>query len=158
MDFWAKIGSITLHFYAYLIPILQMAANSFAQFLKVSELTAQEIEQLKGHCYRGYTVVDGHFLYHGKDGSDYGKVTLTLRGVKFGFRRHQLALYLKMVDEGRDLSEWSGGREASHLCHKRRCFNPSHIVLEDHGINQARETCAKDRKCRGHGESPSCIF
>ena len=96
-------------------------AASFKTFKEIKDLTAQEITQLREHCFRGTVEKEGHFLYLGKDGSDYGKITITFRGVKFHFRRHLLSLFLKLHDSKFDMSAWRETFEASHLCHRKRC-------------------------------------
>lgn len=37
------------------------------------------------------------------------------------------------------------GEEASHLCHQKSCFNPSHIVVESKCSNELRKRCAAYR-------------
>ena len=135
-----------------------MATRSFAQLKTVKDLTKTELDFLKERCYDSYEVVDGHFLYKGRDGADYAKVRLKLRGIDYLLGRHQLALYLKLIDDEYDISSWGPTEETSHLCHKRRCFNPSHLVLEDRSKNKERDHCVAERKCRGHGSSPLCMI
>ena len=129
-----------------------------AQFRAVRGWTAEEIKQLTDHCYRGKVVKDGHFLYLGKDGPDYGKTQFTICDVKYAFRRHQLSLFLKLNAAGFDMDDWKDTDEASHLCHKRRCYNPEHLVLEDRGKNKERDSCVAEGQCRGHGDSPKCLL
>ena len=130
----------------------------FKQFKAIRDLTAAEITQLRDHCYRGYVEIESHFLFHGKDGTDYGKITITFRGIQYHFRRHLLALFLKLHDADFDMATWTDGFEASHLCHKRRCYNPEHLVLEHRATNKSRDACVKDGSCRGHGEAPRCLI
>lgn len=40
---------------------------------------------------------------------------------------------------GREKGE--GRHEMSHLCHKRRCVNPDHLVVESRALNVEREGC-----------------
>lgn len=49
------------------------------------------------------------------------------------------------------------GDEVSHLCHVAACFNPEHLVVEDHGTNERRKACRRVGKC-GCGAAPSCIL
>lgn len=48
---------------------------------------------------------------------------------------------------------WPGHRrldlEVSHLCNKRLCVNPAHLILEKHEINQKRIQCKSQRFCCG---------
>ena len=41
---------------------------------------------------------------------------------------------------GFEMDNWKDSDEAFHLCHKRGCYNPEHLVLEDSGINKERDT------------------
>ena len=38
------------------------------------------------------------------------------------------------------MDNWKDSDEAFHLCHKRGCYNPEHLVLEDSGINKERDS------------------
>ena len=131
---------------------------SFAQFKKLKGLTETEIKTLTDHCYRGYMVVDDHFLFHGKDGTDYGLTSFEFRGKRYQFRRHILALLLKNLDNGQSLDDWPESDQASHLCHRKRCYNPDHLILESRAKNKEQDSCAANKSCKGHGESPRCIF
>ena len=135
-----------------------MATRSFAQLKTVKDLTKTELDYLKERCYDGYEVVEGHFLFKGRDGTDYAKVRLKLRGIDYFLGRHQLALLLRLINDDVDISSGGPTEESSHLCHKKRCFNPSHLVLEDRSKNKERDHCLAERKCRGHGTSAECII
>jgi len=58
------------------------------------------------------------------------------------FQWHVLA-YLAMT--GRNVKQ-----DASHLCGRSQCFNPSHIVDEDHNTNLNRRYCTGDIWCTKH--------
>ena len=131
---------------------------AFQQFLSLEDLTDAEANQLKEHCYRGYVEIESHYLFHGKDEDSYSKVTFWLRGVQYHFRRHHLSLFLHMREEGKTESEWPDGLDVSHLCHKKRCFRPDHLRLEDRALNKSRDKCWKEKRCRGHGNAPSCLL
>lgn len=47
--------------------------------------------------------------------------------------------------------------EVSHLCHKRTCVNPDHLVLETHGTNAERRHCNAQGLCTA-GHEPHCLF
>ena len=55
--------------------------------------------------------------------------------------------------------------EASHLCGVSLCFNPDHLVDEDHVTNETRKFCVGHLVCRWHGHpignfckhTPGCI-
>ena len=130
---------------------------SLADFLAIGDLTDAEIQTLNEHCYRGFVEKDGHYAFHGKEGKDYARTSFHLRGVKYSLRRHQLALYLKLKQSADEMS-WGPGDEASHLCHVKWCYNPTHIVLESQELNKQRNTCLAERKCRGHGSAADCIL
>ena len=130
-----------------------------AQFLEIKDLTAEEIHTLTDHCFRGYVAINNHYMFHGKEGKDYAKTSFHLRGIKYSLRRHQLALFLKLNGSDMSIESWcEGDDEASHLCHVRACYNPEHIVLESHEINQQRNACSAEKKCRGHGAGADCIL
>ena len=130
----------------------------FAQFRGVRGWTDEDMKQLTEHCFRGKVEKDGHFLFLGKDGTDYPKTQFTIHGVKYAFRRHQLSLFLKLAEAGFNMDNWKDSDVASHLCHKKRCYNPDHLVLEDSGKNKERDTCVAQKTCRGHGDSPDCLL
>ena len=136
----------------------QNMAASFAQFKTLESLTSEEKTQLHDHCYKRVGENDTHYFHHGKDGLDYGKVTFTLRGVRYGFRRHLLALFLHLLDTGYEMSQWTESFEASHLCHKKRCFRVEHLILEPRATNRKRDSCATAGRCLGHESSPECIL
>ena len=131
---------------------------SFAAFKEIKDFSEIELNQLKEHCFRGHVKVGGHFLFHGKDGDDYGMTRFTFRNQSFKFRRHCLALCIKLFDSGSSLAAWDDNLEASHLCHKKRCYNPDHLILEEHYKNKERDPCVTQGECAGHGDSPNCIL
>ena len=52
---------------------------------------------------------------------------------------------------------------ASHLCHNKKCINPSHINLESSSINQLRQNCIRTNACHGHctrdgRRQPDCLL
>ena len=83
---------------------------------------------------------------------------------KFSIKGHILFHYLFTKPE---IPE-KGHTAISHLCHNKRCVNPSHLNLEPYQINTDRSTyCNKTRigqskRCCGHGvdssKVPDCIF
>lgn len=49
--------------------------------------------------------------------------------------------------------------EVSHLCHNRKCFNPSHLEYESGPINKSRGCCALFKDVSGYKcpHEPTCI-
>ena len=47
--------------------------------------------------------------------------------------------------------------EVSHLCHRKRCINPDHLVFEPHSVNMSRASCFI-HCCCSLEHSPACIF
>lgn len=45
---------------------------------------------------------------------------------------------------------------AVRLCHQIRCFNPEHIVVEDHNEQKDRSKCLRDGLCYGHRVWSKC--
>ena len=41
-------------------------------------------------------------------------------------------------------------KDVSHLCHRRNCVNPDHLVLESRQENNARKRCVSKGVCSGH--------
>ena len=131
---------------------------SFAQLKAIKDMTDSEKQTLKERCYDGCVVVDGHFLYKGRDGHDYAQVNVKVRGKNYVVWRHLLAKFLRLSEEGKDIDSLWQGNQASHLCHKKRCYNPDHVILEDPSINMQRVHCVAEGKCRTHGGAPPCMI
>lgn len=49
----------------------------------------------------------------------------------------------------------SDGKEVSHLCHEKLCFNPDHLTLESRMLNSSRNLCYTGQTCWHH---PRCII
>lgn len=65
---------------------------------------------------------------------------------------HRLAY---MVFHG--VTELPSDKEVSHLCHKPRCIEPSHLCLEKHESNADRITCNLQGICT-QNHDPPCII
>lgn len=50
----------------------------------------------------------------------------------------------------------SKGHMAVHICHQSTCFNPEHIVVENHTEQMDRMQCLEDGWCHGHGVWSKC--
>ena len=67
---------------------------------------------------------------------------------------HRVAL---MVEMHLTRSQFPGeGLEVSHLCHKKLCVNPVHLVIEPHATNLERRHCFQQGVCCGT-HLPQCI-
>lgn len=51
---------------------------------------------------------------------------------------------------------WDETLEASHLCHRRECMNPAHIVFEPTWQNRKRNYCGFHGEC-DCGNTPKCL-
>lgn len=105
-----------------------------------------EIQGGPGGCFiwKGATTVHGYGVM---------RVRWPEEGPKME-RVHRVALMAQMR---LTRSQFPGGHlEVSHLCHKKLCVNPAHLVLETHEINQERIHCrVQGLCCRTH--HPYCI-
>lgn len=72
-------------------------------------------------------------------GKEEGWVKCKVTGSRTEYYIHHLAL----VDAGRadDLKGLLNGKQVSHLCHNRVCFNADHLVVEDAETNRDRNKC-----------------
>ena len=59
----------------------------------------------------------------------------------------------------RDENGWPTGSQVSHLCHRHRCINPTHLQLELQTVNQRRNWCPgpDGRGGCGCGMNPPCL-
>lgn len=51
---------------------------------------------------------------------------------------------------------WPSSMQVSHLCHRKKCINPNHIVYEPQWMNLKRNYCGINGKC-DCGLSPKCL-
>ena len=134
--------------------------SSFENFRRLTNFTQDEKIGLKEHCFARKVDVEGHFLYMGRDIPSYGQTTFDFRGTRYHFYRHQLALFLKKLEEP-DFSfvTWDNpSMTTSHLCTKKRCINPTHLELESAEMNNSRIGCFRAGQSFGHSQSPNCIL
>ena len=78
------------------------------------------------------------------------------------FRFYEAGQYFKVCSVLHFLSNPHSHRldsnyEYSHLCSKKNCVNPSHIVLESHSDNSLKRRCDRLKKCVCGNETP-CLF
>jgi hypothetical protein len=65
----------------------------------------------------------------------------TGRSAQRAYLLHKLSMYayhVRLPEEG---------EQASHLCNKRECFNPDHLVAESIKTNNSRKGCPGDISC-----------
>jgi len=75
---------------------------------------------------------------------------------------HQLAAVaagfgaeLRMASKTAGGAKNAGDLDISHLCHNGRCFNPDHVVVESHGLNDKRNECTAASAVRFVGRDGS---
>jgi len=75
----------------------------------------------------------------GNKGRDEGWPKCKVGGSRAEFYVHHLAL----IAAGRkdELRGLNNGKQVSHLCHHRNCFNASHLIVEDGEANRERNKC-----------------
>lgn len=93
-----------------------------------------------------------HIWKKGTNRAGYPIMKLTYDGNSKTISVHTLVLYLTTGILP------SPGSDTSHLCHKKSCINPSHLVIEAHRQNCERRQCKAERRCTGHENNKSCIF
>ena len=129
---------------------------NFKEFRSLKGFTQEELVRLKEHCFQKKIEVNTHFFYNGIDKDNYSQVTLNFRGVQYQFYRHQLSLFLKLKEQNID---WDDELCTSHRCHKKRCCNPAHLILESSENNMSRVMCQHHGRCFGHGNGvPQCLI
>jgi hypothetical protein len=79
-----------------------------------------------------------------------------IKGTKYFV--HRLACFYKYRKEGRHIPV-EPKLEVSHLCHKRQCYNPKHLVFEDGFCNKSRICCELFKKTSGYRcpHEPTCF-
>ena len=109
----------------------------------------------KGNC---------HLWRHTHSGSDVEFEVVLWKGVlrvqtsKVWIRAHCVVYFLHT---GR-VALRKNHEDISHLCHRKDCVKPEHLVLELHQVNYARTTCVRRRMCMGlldaYTESLTALF
>lgn len=110
-------------------------------------------------CRKGYGRVDRTPRRIGERGkSDVSTEGHFVRKGPIGFRLHRIAF---LAWHGHNIQL---GMEASHLCHRQNCFNPTHVVEETAERNRSRRWCLGTIYCREHGSvlwqcghNPPCL-
>ena len=86
-----------------------------------------------------------------KDG--YGIIRPIFRGRRVTLTVHRLAYYIY-----KNNGFLSRKMHVSHLCHDKLCINTAHLSYETQKVNNARNHCYANARCRGHKSYPNCIF
>ena len=120
--------------------------SSFRDLKSITDLTQAETDELKQRCFKDCQEIDGHILYKGQDGPNYSQITFTLRSKRYHLRKAQLSLFLKLKEVGYDMASWTMDMSTSHLCHKKACIKPEHLVLETNEENRERDGCMQSRQ------------
>ena len=136
--------------------VQKIVKMNFDALRRLTDLTYRELDFLEGICFQGTQMVEGHLFYNGENTGKYPETTFHFRGQRYKMRKTQLSLFLKLKRNGEDLGEEEG--KTSHLCHKKSCLRQDHLTSESTVQNNNRDECARQRQCRGHRESPNCIF
>lgn len=90
--------------------------------------------------FKGSVNSDGYGQVYAKKNCD---VLRTGRSSQTALLLHRLAF---LASNGTDAQN-----HASHLCDRRNCFNPSHIVDESAQVNNSRKGCPGPIYCSAHG-------
>ena len=129
-----------------------------------SNIGNMEIERLQ-RVWEGWKAsgaiknTDSHFIWKkGLNSSGYGKCKLSL-SQQTGEDKvkqvlaHRLSYKLSHPDFDMDF-KGEDNLTVSHLCGKKTCVEPSHLVLEPLSVNSSRRSCMRKRRnrstCTGH--------
>ena len=83
-----------------------------------------------------------------ENSSGYPQHRVTTQGISFTQSVHRLMYWL------------AGGTptaQISHLCHNKRCVRLEHLRDESAELNSMRNTCNKEKFCKGHTDAPPCM-
>ena len=119
-----------------------------------TELTNSEKAIISQRARSGCSLSsNGHLVVDGKEGNEYAKVRVYLRGKSYSVLRHRLCYFVDNRFEPlpTDL-------HVSHLCHIKNCCRNDHLSLESASVNNSRKQCAKNHTCSGHPGHPNCVF
>ena len=83
----------------------------------------------------------------------YGILRVMFRGHRLRLRAHRVMFYLE-----NDFEPMAPSECLSHLCHKKLCVTPDHLVLEPLMINLQHRRCKVSRRCQGHGPYRPCLI
>ncbi len=99
-------------------------------------------------------------------GPEAGWVKCKVGGSKKEYYIHHLALL--NANRKIELQGLLQGKQVSHLCHQRTCFNPEHLIVEDAEANRDRTRCKNwkwvccpcgcNHKFNPCTHSPQCIL
>ena len=132
--------------------------SSMIDLKAIKDLTRAEIDDLEQRCFKDCIENDGHLTYKGQDGPRYAQISFSLRAKRYQMRKAQLSLFLKLKEVDFDMASWTDQMSTSHLCHKKACLKPEHLILETYEMNRERDGCHRNRQCFGHKDSPPCLL
>ena len=118
-----------------------------------SILTETEVRNCKHLLNRHSCHVNSCCLWLStKDKDGYGVVRFLFRGKRLKVKVHRLAYYLE------NNFVRMTGKQVSHLCHTKNCFQSSHLSLETSNVNNKRKVCVSNGECTGHYGYKRCII
>ncbi len=149
--FFLKIGQICYlyvlvsSFCVYYKALCIFQANVDQWFLEMSDKISKNSEMKPSGCRE---------WLKGPYTNTYGKITgrMPLEKCKKTLYVHRIAYLVK-----ERLVALPEGTEISHLCHNRRCVEPSHLRAEEHITNVERQHCKKQNSCTKN-HTPHCII
>ena len=117
-------------------------------------LEESEREMLAGKLTKNVHRIGGCEIWNaGKNCYGYGVVRVPFRGRRVTLTVHRLAYYLSVQNK-----LLSPKMHVSHLCHNKTCVKIDHLSYEPQSINNARNICFMNARCKGHRCYPNCIF
>ena len=132
---------------------------SLADLKALSNISPEELADLREICYKDCQEVEGHLYYKGVDTKKYSQTNFQLRNIRFHMRKAQLSLFLKLkAIDTFDFDTWDDSKGVSHLCHKKTCIQKEHLELETLEHNRERDNCFKVGRCVGHKNRPNCAL
>ena len=81
------------------------------------------------------------WIWTGPKLSGYGIMYIKLRDPHLGIYGKSMITASIMAAWARNFKKRRPGQHASHLCHRRECFNPNHLVFESASKNAQRNHC-----------------
>lgn len=126
-----------------------MENTTTVQELAILKLKVPEVQHALNRIRNGYPPYFGGAVYNStgcllaaktpNKGEKAGWVKCKVGGQRTEYYIHHLALIA--ANRQQDLQGVSEGKQVSHLCHNRTCFQPDHLVVEDAKVNRERNKC-----------------
>ena len=132
---------------------------SLADLKAFSNITAEELADLRRICFGKCEEVNGHLFFKGVDTKKYAQTNFQFRNTRFHMKKAQLSYFLKIKEqESFDMETWGEDKCVSHLCHQKSCIKPEHLTLENNEQNRERDDCVRRGHCVGHQDQPNCLI